>query len=1010
MKGFFTREQIESQAVRKIDATNNCIECGLYNKCRSPKMDYHGEGRLKCLLLAEAPGQKEDEYGEQLVGATGDFLKSRLLKFHYYLKKDFYRYNAVNCRPTTADGSSNRTPTSTEIAFCRPSVMKTIADLPLKFIVPMGGAAIESLYGLEFKNVSIGRWRGTTIPDQTLGLWILPLYHPSFPNRDKKNTNLSEFYNHDLKRTLTFIKDNFDKDFPIYDDGKSHVDVVTDHDTIIQALDRINNNQDMVYVDYETTGLKPYIPGHRIASLGLSLGERIISFPYEYASFFSNKQRLLIKRGLRKIWKNENIRKSAHNAKFEHIWTTNILDVVPANWYWCTLQGAHIQDNRQKWSGLKFQVFINFGHKPWGNSVNRYLESNNGTPFNDVDKCPLEDLLLYGGLDVYWTKQLHLKQEEFYSRPENSNLKKAFDLFNEGSIVLGDIQDNGVHVDEEYCHSEQERYQKRIEVIEKNISKSNEARLFQAHTGRELALKDKDYSDRDLQILFYDVLNLGPKRKEGEPPPPRKVDEETLEDFESEIATLILKRRKFRKIEGTYLSQFIRETYHGLMNPFFNLIIPVSYRGSSSDPNFQNIPKRDEQAKKATRRAIKPSPGNRLLESDFSGIEVAINACYNQDPTLISYITDPSNDMHRDSACDIWKIPINEVHKMVRFYAKNQWVFPQFYGSWYKQCAKNLWRTAKREGLVTNSGTKVMELMFADGIRTLEDFESHCKTVENKFWQERFKIYNQWKMDIQFLYRKQGYIETFFGFRFNNYMSRNECTNYPAQGTAFHVLLWTLINVHNQFRREGMLAKIIGQIHDSMLVDHPPNETDRVIEIIDYWGTEKIREMFKWIIIPLKIEHEVTEIDGSWYEKKEIVKKKKGGSMETQKRRLNERDFQADGKGTKKGNTSQKSWVELNGDIKWLYIQRTIVFNPQHSITFPYKRIPRLPCYIRIDQKHTHGIHKGELMYEDIYILSEPEVKTYRLRKCEDGEGVQKNMADGYVIPISDLRKADIRR
>jgi uracil-DNA glycosylase family 4 len=869
MKGFFTREEIETQAVRKIEeSAANCIECGLYNKCRSPKMEFHGEGRLNCLLLAEAPGGQEDEYGTQLVGPTGDFFKNRLLKYHFYLKRDFYRLNAVNCRPSNPKGG-NRTPTPHEINCCRPMVLRTINELTPKFIWPMGGIAIESLLGGDFDRTSIGRWRGTFIPDQKFGCWIMPLYHPSYPNRDNKNRNLSEFYNHDLRRALEFIQQETDKDFPVYTDGKEKVDVLVDHDMILSALRHIDQEYDLIHIDYETTGLKPYIPGHRIASVAISMDDRVISFPYEYASFFTNKQRLLIKRGLRKIWKNEKIRKVAHNAKFEHIWTTNILDCKPANWYWCTLQGAHIQDNRQAWTGLKFQTYIHFGQRPWGGSVERYLKSD-GEPFNNVDKCPIDDLLLYGGLDVHWTHRLHRKQERFYRRSENKGLKFAFDLFNEGSIALAKVQDNGVHVDEEYCHAEQQRFKKRINVIEKRISGSDEATLFKERTGRTLSLKDKDYSDNDLRILFYDILNLGPEAKDGEPPPPRKVDEEALRDFESEVADLVIKRRKFRKIEGTYLSQFIRETFHGEMHPFYDLIVPVSYRGSAYDPNFQNIPKRDEQAKKATRRAIIPSEGNQLLESDFSGIEVAINACYNQDPTLIADVTDPDQDMHRDSAADLWMIPIEEVHKKVRFYGKNQWVFPQFYGSWYMQCAKNLWRTANRDELRTISGKRLIDIMASKGIMTLEQFEEHCKEVEKKFWKERFQVYNQWKFDIQRTYQLQGYIETFLGFQFKTYMGRNECTNYPAQGTAFHILLWTLINVQREMERYRMKSKLIGQIHDSMINDAVPNEVNNIIELVDLWGTKKTRETFEWISVPLKIDHELTDINDSWYLKKEV--------------------------------------------------------------------------------------------------------------------------------------------
>ena len=131
MKGFFSREQIETQAVRKIDeGVCNCLECGLYRSCISPKMSYNGLGRLKSLILAEAPGFQEDKYNTQLKGPTGDFFKSSIRKHGLDLKRDFYRLNAVNCRPI--DGNSNRTPTSKEVNCCRPMVFQTIDEIKPK--------------------------------------------------------------------------------------------------------------------------------------------------------------------------------------------------------------------------------------------------------------------------------------------------------------------------------------------------------------------------------------------------------------------------------------------------------------------------------------------------------------------------------------------------------------------------------------------------------------------------------------------------------------------------------------------------------------------------------------------------------------------------------------------------------------------------------------------------------------------------------------------------------------
>ena len=101
-------------------------------------------------------------------------------------------------------------------------------------------------------------------------------------------------------------------------------------------------------------------------------------------------------------------------------------------------------------------------------------------------------------------------------------------------------------------------------------------------------------------------------------------------------------------------------------------------------------------------------------------------------------------------------------------------------------------------------------------------------------------------------------------------MTFNECTNYPAQGTAFHILLWTLIQVHKEIKKRKMLSKIVGQIHDSMVIDAVPREVKKLIEIIDYWGTVMTRKTFEWISVPLKIDHEIAPINASWYEKEKV--------------------------------------------------------------------------------------------------------------------------------------------
>jgi DNA polymerase I-like protein with 3'-5' exonuclease and polymerase domains len=220
--------------------------------------------------------------------------------------------------------------------------------------------------------------------------------------------------------------------------------------------------------------------------------------------------------------------------------------------------------------------------------------------------------------------------------------------------------------------------------------------------------------------------------------------------------------------------------------------------------------------------------------------------------------------MHRDTAGDIWLLPQNDITSFLRYLAKNGWVFPQFYGSYYKNCAKDLW--SRGINTVSKSGIIIADHLSSEGITDYRDFEDHCREVENIFWKRRFRIYDQWREEINEFYRQHGHIETFFGFQFRGYITKNEAANYPIQGTAFHVLLWILIKLAKWLRKEKLKSKIIGQIHDSIVVDLYPKEKEQIIHQLRYLSKE-VRKVHDWIIIPIGIDIEISPINKSWYEK-----------------------------------------------------------------------------------------------------------------------------------------------
>ena len=262
------------------------------------------------------------------------------------------------------------------------------------------------------------------------------------------------------------------------------------------------------------------------------------------------------------------------------------------------------------------------------------------------------------------------------------------------------------------------------------------------------------------------------------------------------------------------------------------------------------------------RRAIVPRPGWQLFGADYSGVEVAVSACYHEDPTMIKYLTTPHADMHRDTAMELFKLTEVNVTHAIRHAAKNQFVFPVFYGSYWQQCAPNLFQAAHENGLD--------EHLKDVGLWPFSRFENHVRMVEDRFWNERFKVYAKWKRKQWDRYQKHGYVESFTGFKFRGVMSRKDVTNYPIQGSAFHCLLQSLIWLNEHRKDQRWKSQIIGQIHDEANWDIAPDELNQVL----YWTNEisvkRLMDEWRWIIAPLKVDADVSEVDGNWAEMKPI--------------------------------------------------------------------------------------------------------------------------------------------
>jgi len=459
----------------------------------------------------------------------------------------------------------------------------------------------------------------------------------------------------------------------------------------------------------------------------------------------------------------------------------------------------------------------------------------------------------------------------------NPKTKEAYNLFHKGILAFARAEQQGIRVDVEYAEKKKQRLTKKIERLENHLYQTK----FYQHWSHHSKSKPNINSSTQLGYFLYKIKNLEPPKltTTGK----GSTDDETLKQLNISELNDILEIKKLQKIRDTYLDAFLREQVNGYIHPSFNLHLVRTFRSSSDKPNFQNIPIRDEEAMQTVRKALYPRPGHQLLEVDYSGLEVRIACCYHKDPTMVKYIKNPASDMHGDMAKQIFKLPkLNKSipeHKTLRDAAKNGFVFPEFYGDYYKNCAEGLackWGVLPQSRWKEGQGIKMPEGNLSDhliskGIKSYKQFEEHIKDIEDDFWKNRFPHYARWKKQWWATYQKYGYLDMKTGFRCSGVMTHNEVINTPVQGAAFHCLLWSFIRLDEIMREEKWGTRLIGQVHDSIVLDVNPKELHHVANTVRRVPCINLPEAWKWIIVPLSVNMELSGIDESWADKKEFV-------------------------------------------------------------------------------------------------------------------------------------------
>jgi DNA polymerase-1 len=466
----------------------------------------------------------------------------------------------------------------------------------------------------------------------------------------------------------------------------------------------------------------------------------------------------------------------------------------------------------------------------------------------------------------------------------NATRLDAMKLFFDGQAALAKVEANGIKIDEALLEKSIRDVDAEMASLKEDLKKTEVWRRWESRFGTV-----KLGSLQNLATVLFEDMGFKPHGRTATGK--YAMTDEVLSKIDTPFASIYTKIKKLDKIKSTYLLGIKEELQGGFIHPSFNLNTVVTYRSSCSNPNTQNQPARDKKYARIVRQLVVPrKEGWSITELDLKGAEVVVAACYCKDPKLLAYVRDDSLDMHRDVAQQLFKVPDwnvipDDAKKNVRFWGKSGFVFPEFYGAVWFQQAPILWEEAK--SLIGPGGVPMREWLAQNGIKKLgkvhkrimnrkDDeeipetakgtFEHHVKEIEKDFWKRRFKVYDQWKYNWYNAYLESGGFDTLTGFRVEGDFKKNEVNNSPIQGSAFHCLLWVLIELQKELKRRKMQSLIINEIHDSIILDGPTEEVGEVIRIANHLMQVELPKVWDWLVAAPKLEAESSTI--SWFDKK----------------------------------------------------------------------------------------------------------------------------------------------
>lgn len=374
-------------------------------------------------------------------------------------------------------------------------------------------------------------------------------------------------------------------------------------------------------------------------------------------------------------------------------------------------------------------------------------------------------------------------------------------------LVLAEMEATGVKLDVDELNKFALSLRERIELLEKDIMEM---------AGMEFNIS----SPKQVGEVLFEHLKIDDKAKKTKSGQ-YSTSEETLSKLKNkhEIINKILEQRGLKKLLNTYVEALpaLVNKNTGRIHTTYNQAMVVTGRLSSTNPNLQNIPIRDEDGREIRKAFISSDDDHLFLSADYSQVELRLMAHLSQDEQMLAAFNN-GEDIHAATAAKIYKVPLDEVSSDMRRKAKTA-----NFGIIYGISAFGL---SERLNISRSEAKELIDGYFENFPQVKEYMDKSIAVA-----------------------REKGYVETVFGRKRNlpdinsrngvvRGMAERNAINAPIQGTAADIIKMAMVNIQAEMVKHKMKSKMILQVHDELNFDVLKTEVEEVKKIVKS-GMEK---------------------------------------------------------------------------------------------------------------------------------------------------------------------------